>query len=824
MRRSKTNNRIWALVLTAALIASLLIPMGGAAWQQRTAHADEDPLSGDQGLLAYVNYSPALNVRVAPGSGEDQLLDKDGNPVQLTTSTIVRVLEDVTYVSGSVTTYWKKIKFDYHGEKDMVGYVMAATDENKITYLLEFDKNYIDPDFEAEMEKEGFPESYREILRAVHQWNPTWTFKAQHLDVDWNEAINEEYDDFPTLNNSRHPSGWKSLAQGDYRYAVDDGNGGLKDGGWKLNDGKYARASKEMLAYAMDPRNFLGESTIFMFEDLDYLPDVQTEEGVKRILNKYKDFKGSTEGFTYSQLFMEAARESGVNPYFLATRSVHEVNNSLIIAGNGIAVNVNGETVIKYPGIYNYYNFSAYAGNGMGVIEHGLNFASHVYTDKEKSSSSFYDDLRPWNTRRKAIVGGAKRLGREYVKVGQNTPYLQRYNVAPSNPKNRYSHQYMSLVTALYEESYMYYSGLMEDGDGAINTPYVFLIPVYKNMPETPCERPTGDGNPNPYLADLTITGEGLEEGTKLSPEFEWDKDEYSITVEEPIDKITVSASPLAKTTKISGTGEYLLVHGETVCEIECKAENGTVVKYMIRITRKGEGEDPSVTPKPSQSVTPSVSPEVSPSVSPEVSPSVSPEVTPSVSPGVVPSVSPEVTPSVSPEVTPSVSPEVTPTDTPTPTPTDTPTPTPTNTPTPTPEPEKVVSEKYQVSDEYICNIEPGTEMADFLSEIKVTGGSRITMLNAKGEEVTEGTVGTGWTLKTKEHSIPIIIFGDVTGDGDISAIDLLYIRRHLLEISTLSGAALIAADVKNDEEITALDLLYVKRHILDIAVIVQKR
>lgn len=841
MRRNRANNRIWAIVLTAVMFVSLMMPVGMSKLLCGTANAEEDDPFSNKGLLAYVNYSPAVDVRVGPGPGEALLLDNEGNPVQLTTSTIVRVLGDFTYSSGTQETYWKKIQFDYHGEKDLVGYVMAATQNSRINYLLYFVSNRNDEEyigFVEEMKAEGFPESYIEILWAVHQWNPTWTFKAQLLDVDWNEAVNEEYDDFPTLNSSRHPSGWKSLDQKDYRYAVADGNGGLKDGGWVLKDDKYARASKEMLAYAMDPRNFLGESTIFMFEDLDYLPEVQTQEGVERILNKYKDFTGEVEGTTYSGLFMEAAKESGVNPYFLATRSVHEVHDSKMIEGKGVSVKINGEYETKYSGLYNYYNFSAYAGNGMGVLEHGLWFASKQYTDKERAAKDFYDDLRPWNTRRKAIVGGAKKMAHDYVKAGQNTPYLQRYNVAPANAKNRYSHQYMSLVSALYEEAYMYYSGLMRDEDeyAALETPFVFLIPVYKNMPETPCERPTGDGNPNPYLADLTITGEGLEEGAALSPTFAWNKTEYACTVEEPVEKITISASPLAETTKVSGTGEILLIHGETVCEIECMAENETVVKYTIKITRKGQGEDPSVTPKPSPGVSPevspsvspevspSVSPSVSPEVSPSVSPSVSPEVSPSVSPVVVPSVSPEVSPSVSPSVSPEVSPSVTPTDTPTPTPTDTPTPTPTNTPTPTPEPEKITSEKYQVSDEYICNIEPGTEMADFLSALKVTGGSKVTLLNAKGEEVTEGTVGTGWTLKTKEHSIPIIVFGDVSGDGDVSAIDLLYIRRHLLDISELSGAALTAADVKSDGEITALDLLYVKRHILDIAVIVQKR
>ena len=89
---------------------------------------------------------------------------------------------------------------------------------------------------------------------------------------------------------------------------------------------------------------------------------------------------------------------------------------------------------------------------------------------------------------------------------------------------------------------------------------------------------------------------------------------------------------------------------------------------------------------------------------------------------------------------------------------------------------------------------------------------------------MTEGTVGTGWTLKTDKHSIPIIIYGDVNGDGAITALDLLYVKRHILGISSLSGAFLTAGDVKTGDGISALDLLYIKRHILEISAIVQKR
>ena len=312
----------------------------------------------------------------------------------------------------------------------------------------------------------------------------------------------------------------------------------------------------------------------------------------------------------------------------------------------------------------------------------------------------------------------------------------------------------------------MYYTGLLDDsatGDdtlvSAIETPFVFIIPVYKNMPETPCERPNGDGNPNPYLASLTI------DGLELSTEFSWKTLEYSLTVEEDVETLNITATPLARTTQVVGAGEIKILYGENTYTIKCKAQDGTVVRYQLKIMRKGDGVNPSVTPTPVDD------------------------------------------------------------DWVTPTPTATPTAEPTKpaTPTPTPEEEKITSTTYQVTEESISAVEPGTSAADFLKGITVSGGT-ATLLNAKGEKVTEGTVGTGWTLKTAKYSIPIIIYGDVTGDGAITALDLLYVKRHILGINSLSGTFLTAGDVKTGDGITALDLLYIKRHILEIAAIVQKR
>ena len=77
-------------------------------------------------------------------------------------------------------------------------------------------------------------------------------------------------------------------------------------------------------------------------------------------------------------------------------------------------------------------------------------------------------------------------IGSKYINIGQNTVYLEKFNVTPTS---RYTHQYMTNVEAAtseaakikkaYEES-----GLLE------KTPLVFSIPVYKNMPADPCAAP----------------------------------------------------------------------------------------------------------------------------------------------------------------------------------------------------------------------------------------------------------------------------------------------------------------------------------------------
>lgn len=59
-----------------------------------------------------------------------------------------------------------------------------------------------------------------------------------------------------------------------------DFNGGY----WYGLDGSWVAASKEIIMYYMDPRNFLNDTYIFMFENQSYDPSYQTESGVKLFL------------------------------------------------------------------------------------------------------------------------------------------------------------------------------------------------------------------------------------------------------------------------------------------------------------------------------------------------------------------------------------------------------------------------------------------------------------------------------------------------------------------------------------------------------------
>ena len=58
---------------------------------------------------------------------------------------------------------------------------------------------------------------------------------------------------------------------------------------------------------------------------------------------------------------------------------------------------------------------------------------------------------------------------------------------------------------------------------------------------------------------------------------------------------------------------------------------------------------------------------------------------------------------------------------------------------------------------------------------------------------------------------------GDLNGDGRISNLDLVWLQKRILGLTTLSDRAEQAADVNHDHVVNNTDLIYLKKHILGI-------
>lgn len=525
--------------------------------------------------LGYVDYSPTINARKGGSQSAALLYDRNGEAVKLVTGTGVEVL-------GRSGSYYQ-CRFDVDGVST-TGYLYAD-------FVRMYDAPSDDADFVADLRAQGFPESYITPLRILHSQHPSWVFAADKTNLDWNTAVNKESEFQRSLVNYVSPTDWKRVDDLGYTWCTADNT----DGGFKKLDGfHWEAANRTATAFFMDPRNFLTESELFQFEAQSFDPSIHTLERVQALLEgtfmdgvvpgEYmwesqeviRDAKGviqqintveKTSGtpLTYAQVFLMSAEISGVSPDMLVARVIQEMGTkgtSLIISG----------TSKTAPGHYNYYDFGTYATADKDAITNGLIYASQ--TDAKT--------CRPWNRRWKSLYGGAIMIGREYINRGQDTLYYQKFNVMKTaNSYALYSHQYMTNIQAPANEARTMWEACPD-----LDTPILFKIPVYENMPEENAPYPGNKtGNPNPYLKSLTVDGQ------ELNPEFNYKTLSYTIEVSEKTDKLVIAAEPLASTTKVTGTGTVNIKPGRNEILITTTAQYGNSQTYTLIVNRPGATE-----------------------------------------------------------------------------------------------------------------------------------------------------------------------------------------------------------------------------------------
>ena len=316
-------------------------------------------------------------------------------------------------------------------------------------------------DIQKYIDESKYP-GYKEKLIALKKANPNWKFTIYYTGLDFKTVI---YNETKGLHS-------RSLVQGKEREWLCEicGTKVYDSGGWMC-------ASEKAVAYLMDTRNYLTENYIFQFEELSYNPDTYTILGIEKVLNGTFMYKKSIrtyynnpeyEDITFAEAIMDAANSSGVSPYYLAARIRQEVgvNGSASIYG----------TYEGYEGIYNFYNIGA--NSGEDPIGNGLKYASNTTMGKY---------LLPWNDPAKAIKGGAIWIARNYIAVGQDTLYFQKYDVV-NNGTELYNHQYMQNIFAAKSEGLTTYNTYKSIG--LLDNNYNFIIPVYENMPVQLSEEP----------------------------------------------------------------------------------------------------------------------------------------------------------------------------------------------------------------------------------------------------------------------------------------------------------------------------------------------
>lgn len=663
---------------------------------------------------------------------------------------------------------------------------------------------------------------------------------------------------------------WKNTKPGEYNVEVDSG---------------WVDCSRQAVEYTMDPRNFLNEVRIFQFETLSFEEATSTKSTIEKILygtefyNKKVDYYNSSGTLIstnnlYSDLILSAGRTSRVSSLHLAARIKQEVGPFL--SHSSISGTVEG-----FKGLYNFYNIGATSSSEpMGAIKNGLQYAKD---GKGMSSDKKAKYLIPWDNKEKAITGGAIFIGESYINVGQNTIYLQKFDVNDERKGTLFTHQYMTNVLAPYSEGKSTYNGY-KNGN-ILNSNLSFLIPIYENMPELPTETP--NINPNDYTTDNTkvyadvSTVLNIRSGPSTSYDIVatvskdevmtriakgkqagelWDRvklsngilgyafQSYLKEVPEEPDipikeiQISVSKNPINKNEKVSlevkilpeNATDKTLKYSSSDTSIAMVDEEGTILGL-----RSGNATITAYSEKYNikKEINIEVYTEVTDLIldlsdivlvkgqSVKINANVLPED--ANNPKVIFSSNNNLIASVDNEGT-IIGKEAGETQI------------------------IVTTEENQIQREVkvnVVNLDEDIEFTDLVIKGNIISGLeeeknsvleiknkiqttyKAEIYNAKNEVLLENQlVGTGNVLKCYDDNdnetieYIFLLYGDVTGDGKINSIDLLILQRHILEIEKLNGINVKAGNLNKDgKNPTSRDLLLIQRHILGLQKIEQK-
>lgn len=289
---------------------------------------------------------------------------------------------------------------------------------------------------------------FKTLINNLKSKHSNYTFLVYYTGLSWDEILVSEYQYhgvsplnlFQVSNN--YNGMWQCPICGSRNY----------------DNGSWCCASLDAIAYMMDPRNSINENDVFQFKDLEGAD--ASYEDIAKAVSEYGAYLNNQEAI---QAIYDASKQYNINPYFLVAKIINEhgKNGSTLSNGKGY----NG----KYVGYYNYFNIGSYGNGSAAIINSGL-----AKAQKEG-----------WNSIRASIFGGTAIVKESYItRYSQNTLYYQKFNV--SGISSLGSHQYQQNIMAAQTQG----SSLKNYYGDSNNSEFVFIIPLYENMPKTASSRP----------------------------------------------------------------------------------------------------------------------------------------------------------------------------------------------------------------------------------------------------------------------------------------------------------------------------------------------
>lgn len=457
--------------------------------------------------LGYVDAT-GVNLREAPSTSSTVL--KPG-----LSHVYVTVLGEEKDAKGIL---WYKVRYE-----NIEGYICSEYEGQKLIKIIE---QTADKDFEEQLK--AFPSSYHSALKALHAVYPNWQFHADNVNLTLDEAVQLEIS--RKLIRTSYES-WLSMGLGAYDY---------NNNQYVWHDTNWYVASREVIKYYMDPRNFLSTDTVFTFMLQGYDPSKQTEAGVRKIVKG--TFLDTDEYVSY---IMKAAKETSYSPYVMASKILQEIGKN-----NGNSPFISG----KYPGYegyYNYFNINATGNSTEEKIKKAL-----TYAKKHK-----------WDSREKAIIGGAEFCSDGYIKVGQNTYYYMDFNI--KNLKLIW-HEYAGAIHDASSKGKILAPAYTGDKASVVS----FSIPVYKNTGAATVLPDKSNKRNNYYFSSLSVAG--------LTPSYSMTEFKYEYDLRVSGDtNIAYTVLPGAL---YAGARSFVLKKGDNTVVLTVKAESGYTTDYTINV------------------------------------------------------------------------------------------------------------------------------------------------------------------------------------------------------------------------------------------------